>query len=304
MEREAPAWKTSPFWLVTAILVLVAALLVMGVRYRDATVGMDIVPTVMARKLALLSTIRINMIKSVESEKSAVLADTDSASIAFARQSGREAGAAEEGLHELGRLVEAYPSEQELRLLREFKGCWAEFREIDRLVLENAVQNSNLKAALLSFGRAREAVARLEDALSRLSAGDGGGPVGPRAAAALTAALKIHVLHAPHIAASGDAEMDALEVSIRDNDATVRRSLEGLRPLVPPDRQPILRQAEAAYADFAELTGKVLALSRQNTNIKSLELSLNRKRSITAQCDETLTSLQAAVHSRTFKATR
>jgi hypothetical protein len=33
-------------------------------------------------------------------------------------------------------------------------------------------------------------------------------------------------------------------------------------------------------------------------------LSLNRKRSITAQCDETLTSLQEAVHSRTFKATR
>jgi hypothetical protein len=38
---------------------------------------MDIVPTVMARKLALLSAIRINMIRSVESEKSAVLADTD-----------------------------------------------------------------------------------------------------------------------------------------------------------------------------------------------------------------------------------
>jgi hypothetical protein len=274
----------------------------MGVRYRDATVGMEIVPTVMARKLALLSTIRINMIKSVESEKSAVLADTDSASIAFAQQSGREAGAAEEGLHELGRLVESYPSELEIRLLREFKGCWSEFREIDRAVLENAVQNSNLKAAQLSFGRAREAVARFEEALSRLGAGDGSAD--RLAAAALTAALKIHVLHAPHIAASSDAEMDALETSIRENDATVRRSLEGLKPLTPPDRQPILREAEAAYAEFAELTGKVLALSRQNTNIKSLELSLNRKRSITAQCDETLTSLQEAVHSRTFKATR
>ncbi len=98
--------------------------------------------------------------------------------------------------------------------------------------------------------------------------------------------------------------MDAIEASIRDNDATVRRSLEELNSLTPPERQPILRQAEAAYAEFAELTGKVIALSRQNTNIKSLELSLNRKRSITAQCDETLTSLQEAVHSRTFKATR
>jgi hypothetical protein len=48
----------------------------------------------------------------------------------------------------------------------------------------------------------------------------------------------------------------------------------------------------------------VLELSRQNTNIKSFELSLNRKRKITAQCDDIVTSLQDAVQSRIFKATR
>jgi hypothetical protein len=98
--------------------------------------------------------------------------------------------------------------------------------------------------------------------------------------------------------------MDGLEKTIRENDAMARRSLNALQPLVSPDRQPALRQAQAAYDEFAKVTASVIKLSRQNTNIKSLELSLNRKRNITSQCDEILTSLQDAVQSRSFKATR
>jgi hypothetical protein len=41
-----------------------------------------------------------------------------------------------------------------------------------------------------------------------------------------------------------------------------------------------------------------------NTNIRSFELSLGRKRKIAAQCDEVLTGLQEAVLDRSFKATR
>jgi hypothetical protein len=53
-----------------------------------------------------------------------------------------------------------------------------------------------------------------------------------------------------------------------------------------------------------DFTDRILEWSRQNTNIKSFELSLNRKRKITAQCEEILTKLQDAIQSRTFKATR
>ncbi len=94
MDGETSIWKMGPFWLLMAVLALVAALLFMGVRYRDVTVGMEIVPKVMARKAAVLSALRVNMIKSVDSEKSAVMADTDEASIAFAEKSVREAEAA------------------------------------------------------------------------------------------------------------------------------------------------------------------------------------------------------------------
>jgi hypothetical protein len=294
----------SPFWLLTAILVLVVALLFIGVRYRDVTVGMEIVPKVIARKAAVLSALRFNMIKSVESEKSAVMADTDGASMAFAEEAMRGVEAAEAGLREFSQLIEEYPSENEVKLLQEFKRCWSEFRDIDQAVLEIAVQNSNLKAARLSFGAARDAMAVFEDALLKLMNGQESGPIGRLAAHALAAGLKIQVLHAPHIASPNDEEMNAIEKSIRENDTTVRRSLDALQPLVSPDRQSILCQAEDAYHKFENLTATVTELSRQNTNIKSMELSLNRKRKITSQCEEILTSLQDAVHSRSFKATR
>jgi hypothetical protein len=304
MDQETSIWKTGPFWLLTAIVVLVASLLFIGVRYRDVTVGMEIVPKVIARKAAVLSALRINMIKSVESEKSAVMADTDAASIAFAQESTRGVEAAEEGLREISQLIEAYPSENEIQRLQEFKRCWTEFRHIDQAVLEFAVQNSNLKAARLSFGAGREAMTSFENALATLIRSQESGPICWLAGEALAAGLKIQVLHAPHIASSSDDEMNALEKGIWENDTLVRRALSALQPLVTPARQSILHQAEGAYNEFARLTSTVIELSRQNTNIKSMELSLNRKRKITSQCEEILASLQDAVLSRSFKATR
>ncbi len=127
-------------WLLLAVLALVAALLIIGVRYRDATLGMDIVPKVIARKTAVIYAIRINMIKSVESEKSAVMAESDEASIAFAEEAVRGIMAAEQDFQELSQLIEAYPAEKEIQLLRELQACWTEFRATDQAVLEFAVQ--------------------------------------------------------------------------------------------------------------------------------------------------------------------
>jgi hypothetical protein len=304
MDSETSLMKSGPFWLLLAVLVLVAALLFVGVRYRDVTVGMETVPKVMARKAAVLSAIRINMIKSVEAEKSAVMADSDEASTAFAEESARWAAAVEKDLQELHPLIEAYPAKKEAGRLREFEGCWSEFRAIDRAVLEIAVQNSNLKAARLSFGAARDAMARLEEALTELMRSPGSGLVCGLASRALAAALKIHVLQAPHIASPHDQGMDGLEKEIMENDAMARRSLHALQPLVSADQKSTLHRAELAYNEFADVTETVIKLSRQNTNIKSLELSLNRKRNITSQCEEILVSLQDAVQSRSFKATR
>lgn len=304
MERETPFWRTSPFWLLIAILSLVAALIFLGGRYRDVTVGMDIVPKVMSRKTAAVSAIKINMIKSVEAEKSAVMANSDEDSIRFAEESRHASEAAEKSRQELTELIGTYPSVPEKELLIEFDSCWKEFRQIDQQVLEFAVQNTNLKAARLSFGAANTAMNEFGHALSGLISDSTSGPICRMIYEAQTAALKIHVLHAPHIASPDDHEMDVIESLIRQNDTAVRKSLSDVRLMIPPAKKAVFQQAEAAYDAFMDFTDRILEWSRQNTNIKSFELSLNRKRKITAQCEEILTKLQDAIQSRAFKATR
>ena len=60
-----------------------------------------------------------------------------------------------------------------------------------------------------------------------------------------------------------------------------------------------MKNAEAAYEQFMNLTGEILRLSRMNTNIKSAELSLGKKRLISSQCQEILASLQETSSSPT-----
>jgi hypothetical protein len=59
-----------------------------------------------------------------------------------------------------------------------------------------------------------------------------------------------------------------------------------------------LKNAEIAYERFMNLTGEVLRLSRMNTNIKSAELSLGKKRLLSSQCQEILASLQKSIQAQ------
>jgi hypothetical protein len=47
------------------------------------------------------------------------------------------------------------------------------------------------------------------------------------------------------------------------------------------------------------LNAQILALSRRNTNVRSLALSLDEKRKLTGPCEQTLRALQTALERRT-----
>jgi hypothetical protein len=290
-----------------AVVALAVGLIVAGIQFKDFDPTEGGVQGAMVKKLEILSKLRIDLLKSADAEKSSVMADTDEASVAFAEQSFRASEDGERERQELSMLIQKYPADKEVQLLQEFDTCWTELQKIDRVVLDYAVQNTNLKAARLSFGESREALQRFEDALAGLTVGrfvGQGDQIALLVGEALAAALKIQVLHAPHIASPYDAEMDQIEATMRQNEEAARKALKSLTPLVPQDRQAALREAESAFDEFAALTARVIDLSRQNTNIKSFEISLGRKRKIAAQCDEILASLQGVVQSRSFKATR
>jgi hypothetical protein len=260
------------------------------------------------KKGEMVARMRIDLLRAVEAEKSAVLADTDQASREHADLARQAAQAVETHRQEFQKLLSAEPSPEEGKLAQEFDQAWTEFRKVDQEILELAVQNTNLKAAVLSQGQVSLALDSLEQALERLRENEADRPralkINNLACRAVTAGLKALALQAPHINEPSDQGMDRLEAQMRVQEDVLRQSLGMLEALVDPAGQPDLGAARQAYQRFSDLSREVVGLSRRNSNLKSLELSLGQKRRVAARCQETLAALAEVIENRGFKATR
>jgi hypothetical protein len=290
-----------PLW---AVLGFTAVLLLVLIYYRNTPLEFQNVPQVLTQKLETLSALRIYLLKSIEAEKLAVMAETDEASIAFADESKRAAEAVETDLKELSRLIGMHPAAGESKLLQEFEAAWEQVRKIDQVILDLAVQNSNVKAFRLSFGEGRKAVERFENALNALTRDVTDARLIRAGSDALSAELKILTLHAPHIVSPDDEEMSQIEQVIHAKEEVVQRSLATLARLAPIDKQPTVSAAVAADREFRAVTANVTEWSRQNTNVNSLNISLDRKKKATALCEAALNQLHEAFARQAFKATR
>jgi Four helix bundle sensory module for signal transduction len=260
------------------------------------------------KKREVLSQMRINLLKSVEMEKNAVMAETDEESQVFADQSLAASAAVEQDQKQLNSLIDAAPMQDERNLVIEFNNCWTELRKLDQVILKLAVQNTNLKAASLSREKGAEAMRRfehaLEDVMRPYLGAQNEGRVARLLCHAMTSALKIYNLHSFHIAEESDEKMDQIEMQMKAEENEASKSLDELTGIVGEKSRQALLQAKTDFTEFMEVTAKVIKLSRQNSNVKSLELSLGRKRKVAAQCDEILVAFQEAIQNRTFKATR
>ncbi|HEX7508534.1 MAG TPA: hypothetical protein VF550_17300, partial [Polyangia bacterium] len=70
------------------------------------------------------------------------------------------------------------------------------------------------------------------------------------------------------------------------------------------DARPELSIALAALDRFKDFSRQIVALSRRNTNVRSLRLSLQTKPALTAACDASLRALQDLLTKEDIKATR
>ncbi len=264
---------------------------------------------VSAKKAEIVPRMRTNLLKSVEYEKSAVMAVTDEESKAFADLSKKSADDVDRDFRELRALVGREGTDREQKLLGDFDACWQHFRKIDEVLLPLSVENTNLKAASLSQTKGFAAAQKFGRALAK-AIGAGGMPDRADARAArlayraLNAVFTIYSLQGPHISEAEDRKMDEMEAVMRANAAEAKRSLAALAALVGREGKASLEEADAAFADFMAVHAEVVRLSRVNSNVKSLELSLGEKRKVTAQCDDILNALQEAIWNRASRATR
>lgn len=247
-----------------------------------------------AGRVDLVGQMQTALAAASEAEKSAVLAVTDQASQAFADRSRAASAEVERARLELERALLKEGTEAERALLARFSGDFAALRAIDEEVLGLAVRNTNLKAHALAFGPAAAALADLDAALTRLTerAGSQADRARRLADRARLGVLRVQALLAPHIAEEGDAPMAALEATMAGELGQARRALDELTALAGAAAAAPAAQALARYL---ELQGQVLTLSRENSNVRSLALSLGRKRAAQAVCQETLEALQQAI---------
>jgi hypothetical protein len=89
--------------------------------------------------------------------------------------------------------------------------------------------------------------------------------------------------------------MDLLEATMAKEEAKVAQALDGLARLPKLKGDADLAAAAASYGRFKELKVRILALSRENTNVRSLALSLNQKRKALAVCTDALEALRQAI---------
>jgi hypothetical protein len=211
----------------------------------------------------------------------------------------RASAAVDRDLRKLEVLVEKSGSESEMKMLGEFNRTWTAVKTIDKTILEYAVQNTNLKATGLSGTIGKELLDKIEQDLGRL-----GTKVSPPlrkseitrlSCQAVNAALKIGMLQAPHISESSEEKMSAIEKDMQSEELKARTSLKTLDSMTGKKSRPFIRQAMINFDEFMRVNEEIIRLSRLNSNNKSMELSLGRKRMAAAECDNMLKAMQDKV---------
>jgi hypothetical protein len=258
-----------------------------------------------ARQLA--ADILVQFTKAADAANKAVMADTDEASEAFAREAEERKHAVQTTVDALGPILHGLNYSDEARLLQEFVSQFAGYRELDRRILDLAVENTNLEARRLSFGPAQNAADSFRDALAAVVPFDAAKDtwrVKALAATAVATVRELQVLQAPHIAEADNEVMTRMEKRMATAEEAARAALEALAPLVQPASRPRLGNAAAALDEFVGLNAQIVALSRRNTNVRSLALALNQKGRVTGACESSLRALRDALAKRGFTGTR
>jgi hypothetical protein len=260
-------------------------------------------PTVLGRLLEsrrLSAELLMQFAKATEAGNRAVMADSADAATLAERDLTTAMSAVDRDTDALAADLKQLTYETESGLLTEFRKRFAEFRALDKEILELAALDTNVKAQRLSFGPAQEAADAVRDALAEAVAKSPNENWQIRALAAevMTSVREIQTLQTPHIAEADDAAMTRLEERMDRAESSARRNLAALTKVGRPESRDSLAAASASMDRFAQVHAEILKLSRQNSNVRALALALGKRRTLAAVCEEHLRAVQEALAKR------
>ncbi|MBN1928542.1 MAG: MCP four helix bundle domain-containing protein [Chlorobiaceae bacterium] len=291
-EREAGksiglAWAAS--LVATALITLLASFWLHSASFMSAgNASME--------KQALLADMRVNLMRSVEKEKSAVLATTDEDSRTYAEQSKTSAKEVDRDLKTLEAMVADSGSEKEKELVAKLSESWKTVTSIDAGLLEAATENTNTKALDLSATMGDELVRKIDGNLEKLTE-----RVKPEwrkaqmdkiAESAKLAIRNLVILQTRHVNAADEAAKKSIEASMQAEQKSIDTALATLDKMTGKKSRPYIREAKTEFSEFMRLNAEIVRLSTLDTNHKSTNISLGEKRKAEAECDRTLEALQ------------
>ncbi|MFP5223556.1 MAG: hypothetical protein ACLGSA_14790 [Acidobacteriota bacterium] len=304
--------NSSRAWVFGLLGVGALAMLLYFVGGRPQGLRVEELMATQVHKGQVVAQMRIDLLTAVEAEKNVLLAETVQAAGDFADKARKASDAVEKGRVELETISRSDGILPQAELLAQFAKAWTEFRTIDAVLLELAVQKTNDQAARLSATRGLDLLLSFQKALEAAmfrgpqgAAGTAGSQfLAVQCFKAYAGAATVLGLQAPHIAEPADANMDALETRIAAAAAQTRTALDAALSAAPNPAKADLEKARAVFEEFMAVNAKVIALSRINSDVKSLALSMERKRMVAASCLDTLGGLQDSINERLSKARR
>ena len=255
----------------------------------------------------LSADLRVQFGRAADASNRAVMADTDEASRDAAHAAEQALQQADKDIAALHGLLEGLSDHDETVILDRFKARFTQYRALDGEILPLAVENTNIKAQRLAFGPAQDAVTAFRqsiEAAAKTAAPTRAAVADATAARAIADVLDVQVMEARHIAESNETAMSRMESAMTASLTAARTALASLTASLPPASHPSLASAAAALDRLTAANAELIALSRRNSNVRSLALSLGKQRAVTAECDEMLQTLEDALASHHFSATR
>lgn len=237
-----------------------------------------------------IGALRAAFLQETEASTRAVLSDQDDSSVAAvndARAAAARVVAANAGLRAR---LQTLGYAKEAALLGEFETAYQEYAALETDVLRLAVENSNTKARRLSVADGQRAADALFAALDRVPG------LGADDAAVRAAVVELQLIELRHIMEPDDAAMAAMESRMDQLAARARAPLTA--------RGSAAADSAQALDAFLAVHAEVMALSRRNTDLKGLALTLGRKRVVAAACADTLAALDEALAGHGTEATR
>jgi hypothetical protein len=239
--------------------------------------------------------------RASEASQRAVLVPSSEAASAAAGESERARRRLESDLDQIESALSELNLAEELALLRKVRDAFGAYQALDLSILALSRHKSNRQASELAFGQAAEAATAFRQALLQLSAaakGKTAPAVQLQCAYAALGVREIQLLEPPHIAEAEEAGMARFEQQMEQALSDTQKALAALGASVSADGRPLLDAASAALTQFLELHAQLLKLSRHNSDVQALTLSLEQKQNVLAACHSALTALSDALTRR------